>query len=179
MKKTILAFSLGLVLLAQASQVHALSCLPVDMYLDTVLTPEDGTFVFKGTATPMTADHTQVVTITEAVKGWVPSKMWVTHNYSDDWKYFCSNGPAKVGEPTLFFATVDDYGTWQVVQTLPLTDTIAKTFLKEAADEDLEGGITEATAKARRDEMIDSIQTLIKKVMAMITELKYWETQAK
>lgn len=176
MRKNIITFSLAFAFLFQAHSAAALSCLPVDMYLDTVLTEEDGTFVFKGTATAV-KDHTQVITITDAVKGWVPEKMWVTHNYSDDWKYFCSNGPAKAGEPTLFFVTVDDVGNWQAVQTIPLTDTLAKDFLKDAGNADLDGGITETTPEQRRDEMRESISALIKKIIGMITELKYWQSQ--
>jgi hypothetical protein len=177
MRNVVITLSLALLVLAQAPSAHALSCLPIDMYLETTLSPDDGTFVFIGTATEV-KNHTQVVTVTEAVKGWVPKNMWVTHQYSDDWKYFCSNGPAKPGVSTLFFVTIDDQSTWNVVQTIPVTEKLAKDFLADAHDADLDGGITEATAENRRDEMLESINALIKKILAMITEFKYWQSEA-
>jgi hypothetical protein len=176
MKRTLIVLSLAVAFMLQAPSAYALSCLPVDMYLESTLKEDDGTFIFKGTATEV-QNHTQVVTVTESIKGWVPAKMWVTHNYSDDWKYFCSNGPAKAGVSTLFFVTVDDHGGWNVNQTIPLTDTLAKDFLKDADVADLDGGITETTPENRANEVMESIQNLIKVLVNLLTEYRYWQSQ--
>lgn len=71
MRKVVVIPALALVFafMAAAPQAHALSCLPLDMYLDTVVNEEGGeTLVFTGTATKVTKDHTQVVTVKRHTK---------------------------------------------------------------------------------------------------------------
>lgn len=168
---------IALVFLVSAPAAHALSCLSLDMYLDAVVKEEGGeTLVFLGTATEVTKDHTQVVTVTDAKKGWVMQKMWVTHPYSNDWQYYCSNGPAKAGTPTLFLTTINEYGSFNVVQTLDPNSTEAKTFLKKLTDENVDAGITEATSAERKATVLESIKTLIAALGELIKEYAYWSS---
>lgn len=176
MQKVIIAFSLSLAFIFHATPAEALSCLPVDMYLDTVIGDET-TQIFIGTATDV-KEHTQVVTVTKALQSRMAPQVWVQHPYSKDWKYFCSNGPAKKGESTIFFTTIDAYGSYSVVQTLSVNSDIGKDFLKKIEGEEIDAGITEATPTDRASEMRQSIIDLIKALINMLTELRYWESVA-
>jgi hypothetical protein len=183
MKKIIIA-AIAFVMVGQAylfaHNAHALSCLPLDMYLETVLKEEGGeTTVFVGTATAVTADHTQVVTVSDAVKGWVAPKVWLTHPYSTDWQYFCSNGPAKAGESTLFFVTIDPYGSFTAVHTLPADSAEAKEFIKDAEAAKIDAGITEATASERANEVSESIKSLLTALVNLFKEFGYWQSESK
>jgi hypothetical protein len=175
MRKSIIALGLALVFQGNIASVYALSCLPTDMYLDTVV--GDGTTqVFVGTATEV-KNHTQVVTVTKALQGWVAPKVWVQHPWSSDWQYFCSNGPAKAGVPTVFLVTIDQYGSFTVSQTLPLDSDLAQGLIADIEDQDdVDAGITEATPEARASEMRQSIIDLMKALMSMIAELRYWKS---
>lgn len=177
MKYFLIAPLIALVFMASAPAAHALSCLSLDMYLDAVVHEEGGeTLVFVGTATEVTKDHTQVVTVTDAKKGWVMQKMWVTHPYSSDWKYFCSNGPAKVGTPTLFLTTINEYGSFNVVQTLDPNSAEAKAFLQKLADKETDAGITEATPTERAATVLESIKMLIAALGELLKEYAYWSS---
>jgi hypothetical protein len=177
MKKNFIAFGLAVVFMASAPTASALSCLPTDMYLDTIV--GDGTTqVFVGTATEV-KNHTQVVTVTKAHQGWVAPQVWVTHPWSSDWQYFCSNGPAKAGVPTVFIVSIDQYGSFSVNQTLPLDSDLAKNLIQDLnAREDVDAGITEVKPADRAGEMRQSIIDLMKALVNMLTELRYWESAA-
>lgn len=169
-----LAFGLGF----SAPDAHALSCVPTEMYLEGIVEDEnDGTFVFTGAALKVTEDHTQVVTVTEAHKGWVAPRVWVEHQYSDDWQYFCSNGPAKAGEPTIFLATVDAFGMFTVAQTLPASSDMAKDFIASLEEAGAEGDITEATPDERTSELMESVKRIIALLGNIFAELRYWQSQ--
>ncbi len=178
MRHSFIALAFALVLFGNVPSASALSCLPVDMYLDTVVENET-TMVFTGTATEV-KNHTQVVTVTEAHQGWVAPKVWVTHPWSSDWQYFCSNGPAKAGEPTVFLVTIDEYGSFSVTQTLPADSDLAKDLITELEkNDDVDAGITEVTPADRASEMRQSIVDLMKALMNMLAELRYWQSEAK
>lgn len=178
MRKTIITLGLGLALLSSGVQnAHALSCLPIDMYLESVIGDET-TQVFIGTATEVTKAHTQVVTVTKALQSWVAPKVWVEHPYSTDWKYFCSNGPAEAGEPTVFLTTLNEYGTYSVTQTLSPDSVEAKKLIKDLGNaEDAAAGITEATADERASEVLQTIQNVIKALINLFAEYRYWQSQ--
>ncbi len=177
MKKNIIALSLAFAFLFQGTAAHALSCLPQDMYLETVI-KEGVEQVYIGTATAV-KNHTQVVTVTEALQGWVAPKVWVEHNYSDDWKYFCSNGPAKAGVPTIFISTINEFGTFTVQQTLTVDSAEGKAFLNALEKADVDAGITEATPLDRANELRDSFERIIKALKGMFEEWKYWNAESK
>lgn len=178
MRNSIIALSLAVVFLSNASNASALSCLPTDMYLDTVV--GDGTTqVFIGTATAV-KNHTQVVTVTKALQGWVAPKIWITHPWSSDWQYFCSSGPSKPGVSTVFLVTIDQYGAFTVTQTLPADSVLAKDLIAdiEKAD-DVDAGITEATPADRASELQQAIYDLMKVLLNMFAEFRYWQSEAK
>ncbi len=176
MQKGLIAIGLALMLFSGAGSAHALSCLPVEDYLNLVVTDEE-TQVFIGTATKVTSNHTQVVTVTKALKGWVAPKIWVEHQWSQDWQYFCSNGPAAEGKSTVFLTTINEFGVRTVTQTLPADSQMAKDFIADLEKADPDAGITEATGTDRASELRDSIYNLLKTLVNMFSELKYWETQ--
>ena len=174
MKKSLIALSLALVFMAP--HAHALSCLPIEDYLESVV-KDDETRVFEGTATEVTKNHTQVVTVSEAHKGWVPREVWVNHPWSSDWQYFCSNGPAKPGEKTVFIATIDQHGLYSVTQTLDANSELAKDFIAALEDAGADAGISEATSRERADEILLQVGELLKTLMHMLSELAYWQNK--
>lgn len=178
MRNRIIGLSLAFAFLFQASYASALSCLPIDMYLDTVV--HDGTtMIFVGTATEV-KNHNQVVTVTKAIQGWVAPKVWATHPYSTDWQYFCSNGPAKPGVPTVFLVTISEYGAFTVTQTLSLDSDLAKDLIADIGkSDDVDAGITEATPADRASELQQSIYDLMKVIINMFAEFRYWQNEAK
>lgn len=177
MKKNLIALGIAIVFVTSVPTASALSCLPTDMYLDSIV-GDGATQVFVGTATEV-KNHTQVVTVMKAHQGWIAPQVWVTHPWSSDWQYFCSNGPAKAGVPTLFIVTIDQYGSFSVNQTLPLDSDLAKNLIQElSADEDVDTGITEVKPADRAGEMRQSIFDLMKALVNMLTELRYWESKS-
>lgn len=174
MKKGIIAFSLGLALLLPVAPVEALSCLPVADYLKTVVGDET-TQVFIGTATAV-ENHTQVVTVTKALQGWVAPEVWVQHQYSTDWQYFCSNGPAAAGKSTIFLTTLDQYNARIVTQTIEVDSELGKDFIAQFAAAEVDAGITEATKEERVAEIKQTIADLLKAIINMLQELKYWQS---
>jgi hypothetical protein len=174
MKKSIIAFSLGLALLLPVTSVQALSCLPVADYLETVVGDET-TQVFIGTATAV-ENHTQVVKVTEALQGYVAPEVWVQHQYSTDWQYFCSNGPAAAGKSTIFLTTPNEYGARMVTQTIEVDSDSGKDFIAKFTAAEIEAGITEATEEERVMEIKQSIADLLKVVINLLQELRYWQS---
>jgi hypothetical protein len=147
------------------------------MYLDTI--PQDEmTQVFVGTATEV-QNHTQVVTVSESLKGWVSSKVWVIHPWSSDWSYFCSSGPAKKGVKTVFITTIDQYGSYTVTQTLPYDSKLAKDLIADLKKAEVESGVTEATAEERAEAIRQSIFDVLKAVMNLLAELRYWQSEVR
>ena len=175
MKKIIL-LSLSSLVIFLAPQAEALSCLPVDVYLEGVV-GDDATQVFIGTATEV-ENHTQVVTVNESLQGWVAAELFVVHQYSDDWKYFCSNGPAVVGRETIFLTMVDQNSTRLVTQTLAADSKEGRDLIKMIKEEKVDAGITGATPAERASELRYSIIELIKVLVNMLLELKHLEGKA-
>ncbi len=173
MKRSILGMTLAFAFVLGVPQASALSCLPTDMYLESVVGDET-TLVFAGTATPV-KNHAQVVTVSKSLQGWVAPTLWVEHPYSTDWQYFCSNGPAKTGESTVFLVTVNEYGTFSVTQTLPANSDLAKELIKDLSAAKVDAGITETTPEGRANELRDMMSNLIKALLNMLAELKHWE----
>jgi len=175
MRKAIFIAAFMFALTMGAPGAQALSCVPLDMYLDKVLEGEVDTFVFVGTATKVTEDHTQVVTVTEALQGYVAPELWVKHHYDDTWQYFCSNGPADAGESTVFFMMIDEYGSFTVLQTLDADSKEAKAFVAELKDKDVDAGITEAKPQDREAEVLSSIQNFFAAFANLLKEFRYWQ----
>jgi hypothetical protein len=176
MRTGILALAMVSVLTFQAPSAEALSCLPLDMYLESVV--NDGTTqIFIGTATAV-KDNTQVVTVKRALQGWVASEVWVEHPWSQDWQYFCSNGPAAPGKETVFLTTVNEQGMYMVTQTLAANSDLAKGLIATLEKVGVEGSITEATPAERANEVRQAIIELIKRITGMLAELKYWESRS-
>ncbi len=176
MKKALIAIGIGIVYLSNTTSVSALSCLPTDMYLDSVV-GDEMTQVFIGTATEA-KNHSQVVTITKALQGWVAPKVWVTHPWSSDWQYFCSSGPAKPNVSTVFLVTIDQYGAFTVTQTIPADSTFAKDLIADIENRNtIDAGITEVTPADRAMEMEQTIYDLMKVLLNMLAELRYWQSQ--
>lgn len=176
MRNSIFGLMVGIVFLLPATNASALSCLPIDMYLDTTVGDET-TQIFIGTASAV-KDHTQVVAVTKALQGWVADTVWVEHPYSTDWQYFCSSGPAKLGAATVFLTILDQYGSYSVTQTLSLDSELAKKLIEKIEDADeISAGISEATPAERVETLKQSMHELLKTLIKMLTELKYWQNK--
>jgi hypothetical protein len=174
-RNVLLALGFSFMVLFQASPAAALSCMPVDMYLESAVA-DDMTQIFIGKATAV-KNHTQVVTVSDALQGYVAPQVWVEHNYSTDWQYFCSNGPAAEGKETIFVTTFDQYGTRMVAQTIAPESESGKKLLDLIEEKTVEAGITEATAEERATEVRQTIMDLVKVLMNKLAELKYWQSK--
>ncbi len=175
MKKFLITISLVFAVLFQVNEAQALRCLPVDMYLDVVVGDET-TQIFVGTATEV-KNHTQVVTVSKVLQGWVAPQVWVNHPYSNDWQYSCSNGPAVVGKPTIFLTIMDQYNARSVTQTLALDSEEGKNLIAAIEKEKIDAGITDVTAEDRKGELMITIKELIGVLIQMIQEFKYWQSK--
>ena len=175
MKKSIIALSLFSVMLLGAPQAQALSCLPVDMYLESVV-EDDTTQVFIGTATEV-KNHTQVVTVSKVLKGYVAEKVWVVHPYSTDWQYYCSNGPAPVGKATIFLTIYDENSAHSVTQTIAADSEQGKNLIATLVKENVEAGVVEVVAEDRVLELKRSIVELLQLLLNLFSEMQYWQSQ--
>ncbi len=176
MRKSLLGIALIGAFLLNTSSASALSCLPIDMYLNSVVGDET-TQIFVGTASPE-KNHTQVVTVTKPLQGWIMNTVFVQHPWSNDWHYFCSNGPPTPGAQTIFLATLDEYGSYSVTQTLPVDSEYAQDLIEALEDGGAKAGVTEETPEERAQSVRQSIIELIRVLITMLTELSYWESKS-
>jgi hypothetical protein len=182
MKKSLSVAMLSLVLLGaavHAPAAHALSCLPTADYLDTVI--NDGeTIVFIGTSVDRTdtdAYTSEVIEVTEALQGYVEEELFVYHQKHPDWNYLCNAGPQAEGSTGLYVVQRDALGQYNVSQRLTLTEPIAKDFLEEIKDAEVEGMVSELTHTDQQNQIFTTLGELFERITKLLAELKYWRNQ--
>ncbi len=181
MKSNVLAVMMAITILGTtlAPSAHALSCLPTDMYLSSIIGDEE-TVVFIGTSVARTDtdDYTsEVVTVTEALQGYVEAQLFVYHERHSDWGYLCNAGPQAKGATGVYVAFRDSLGTYNVTQRLTLDEPITENFLSEIKAAEIEGGIGEITAIDQQNRAMTTIIELFSKISRLLTEFAYWKSQ--
>ncbi len=178
---SLLAYSLITAIAASALIPHgasALSCLPTDMYLKDIV-GKDEIVVFEATATKQLKEKAytaEVVTVTDALQGYVEETTFVYHQLDETWGYLCNPGPAsKTGVTSIYVAERDSYGKYQVYQRLDVDSELATTLIKNIADAAVEGDVSEITAVDRQNQILTTIGDMLNQIVILLKELNYWK----
>jgi hypothetical protein len=159
---------------------HALSCLPVDMFLKDIVGKEE-VVVFVGTATDQITetDYTaEVIEVAEVKQGYAEESVFAYHQKSIDWGYFCNAGPAaKEGDKSMYVANRDAYGKYVVAQRLALTDPLAITLEADLNKAEIEGTVAEITPTDRMNQIMTTVGDLFKEIQILFKEYMYWKTK--
>ncbi len=156
---------------------HALSCLPIDMYLKDIV-GKDEIVIFEGTTIDRIDEKhytAEVVKVSDVKQGYVEGTTFVYHQKDETWGYLCNNGPDKKGSTGLYVAERDDAGKYQVYQRLALTDGAVKalnTDLKKAA---VTGEVVEFSKTDRMNQIITTLKDLIAEITILLKEHAYWK----
>jgi hypothetical protein len=169
------AIAIGLTLPHGAS---ALSCLPTDMYLKDIVGKDD-VVVFEATVTKQLKEKAytaEVVTVREALQGYVEETTFVYHELNETWGYLCNPGPApKAGETSIYVASRDSYGKYQVHQRLEVDSELAATLIENIEAAEVEGQVSEITATDRQNQIITTIGDMLNQIVILLKELNYWK----
>ncbi len=181
MKQKISATILGIVILSSvglAPTAQALSCLPTADYLQSVIGDEQ-TLVFIATSNDRTDTNeytSEVVSVDEALQGYVESELFVYHERHPDWNYLCNAGPQKEGSTGVYVVYRDEFGTHNVNQRLNLDEKITTDFISNLKDAKVEGQVSELSTTDQENRVMTSIIELINRIGKLLTELKYWQS---
>lgn len=180
MKKVIItSFALVIMLSVGTERAAALSCLPVDMYLEEVVGDEE-VVIFEATSLERIEEnaHTiEVLKVTEAKQGWVEKELFAYHEKNEFWGYLCNNGPKAEGSTGLYIATRNDQGQYLVRQRLELTDPLVADLVADLETASIEGGISEISTEDRRYQIVSNIKDLIAQIHALLKEYSYWKSK--
>lgn len=176
----IVPFVAALIALAPLSvpRAEALSCLPVEDYVRSVVGKDE--FVFVGTVVDqvMEKNYTaEVIKVESAKQGYVADTVMVYHKKDETWGYFCNNGPLKKGEKGLYIVSIDTNGTYNVNQRLTLTDPLVKTLEADLKKADIEGGVSEITKEDRLNQIMTTIVDLFAHISLLLKEYAYFKAQ--
>ncbi len=161
------------------SSASALSCLPTDMYLKDIVGKDD-VVVFEATATKQLKEKAytaEVVTVSDALQGYVEETTFVYHQLDETWGYLCNPGPAeKTGETSIYVAGRDDFGKYQVYQRLEVDSELATTLVADIAEAEVEGEVSEITAVDRSNQIMTTISDMLNQIVILLKELQYWKS---
>ena len=167
--------TVAVAMLITAPFAHALSCLPVDMYLKDVVGKEE-VVIFKGKVKDQieTKNYTaEVITVTEVTQGYVESEVFVYHEKNSDWGYMCNAGPAKEGDESVYITIRDVAQKYMVTQRLALTDPLVKTLEADLEEKEVEGQISETTKTDRMNQLMTAISDLFAHIQILFKEYMY------
>jgi hypothetical protein len=158
------------------SKVHALSCLPVEMYLKDVVGKDD---VMIFVATPKDRIEgigytAEVLDVREAKQGYVEKEVFVYHQKDETWGYLCNNGPKEKGTESFYVVTRSTSGKYDVAQRLDLNDPIVKTIEKDLKDAEILGEVVELPKIDRMNQIMTTISDLFKEIGILLKEYVYW-----
>jgi hypothetical protein len=175
---TIFGFGLALLLTTlPAGEAAALSCLPVEEYVQDVV-GDESTFIFKATSVDRIDENdytAEVLRVTESLQGYTPNSTFVYHTKDETWGYFCNLGPGTKGSSGIYIATQDAFGKYQVSQRLP-EDSEILPILKEALLEKKISGEVYTIEKIDRMNQIKTIITdTLKELQKLLREYAYWK----
>ena len=161
-----------------APQAHALSCLPVDMYLKDVVGKDEVT-IFTGTVTDQIAGTgytAEVIDVDEVKQGYAEEQVFVYHQKDDTWNYLCNAGPAKEGDKGVYVTLRDSFGKYSVTQRLTLTDELTEGLFADLEEAEVTGVIAEGTKTDRMNQIMTTITDTIKEIQILFKEYFYWKT---
>lgn len=161
-----------------AAPAHALSCLPVDMYLKDIVGKSDEVAIFVGTVTDqiMEDNYTaEVIAVEEVKQGYAEEELFAYHEKSVDWGYLCNAGPAKTGSKSVYIALRDDFGKYMVTQRLELTDPLVSALEADLAEAEVEGQIAEITPTDRANQIMTAISDMFVQIQTLFKEYFYWK----
>ncbi len=154
----------------------ALSCMETGQYLTSIVNNNE-TVIFTGTVsdTIESTDYTaEVLQVKSAEQGYVESEIMVYHQKHPDWGYLCNTGPAKKGITSLYVATRNDAGQYQVSTRLDTTQELATTLQKQLDTAKVEGEVVESTRLDRANQIMSTITDLFKQIGQLLKEYQYW-----
>jgi hypothetical protein len=161
------------------TQVSALSCIETGEYLTTIVGRDD-TVVFTGTVTDTietTEYTTEVLKVESAAQGYVEQAVMVYHQKHPDWGYLCSAGPSKKGETSVYIASKNDAGQYQVGTRLETTSLFAKNLATNLTAAKVTGEVLAVTPEDRANQIMSTIAELFKQITALLAEYSYWTKQ--
>ncbi len=164
---------------AGAERAAALSCLPIDMYLETVV-GDDQTIVFTGTSVDKIEGEgytAEVLTVSDVLQGYVEEKIFVYHQKDETWGYLCNTGPKEEGSTGVYLAIRDNFGKYSVTQRLELTDDAVATLEADLEEAEVEGEVTELSAQDRANQIMTAIKDLLREAAILLKEYAYWKAQ--
>ena len=179
MKKTLFIIPLFVLMLLSisAGPTHALSCLPTDMYISSIIGNED-TVIFsaKTNYTTETTEYTaEALTVNTALQGYVEGKLMVYHPKHTDWGYLCNSGPKGNNTESIYIATRDHNGKYQVTQRLDLDSNLMPEIKKQLKEKEIVGEVTPFNKIDRINQISTTIMELLKEVMILLKEQMYWK----
>ncbi|MBP9717594.1 MAG: hypothetical protein KBD44_02645 [Candidatus Pacebacteria bacterium] len=164
---------------ALPSPSHALSCVETGQYLDMVIGTDDTMIVTATVQKTITEkDYTaEVVTVTDALQGYVEKEAFLYHQKDETWNYLCNQGPVGNGKSAMYVVTRNDAGQYWVSQTLDPKSDLAKDVVKKIADKKVEGEVFDFSATDRQNQIMTTIMDLLKQIGILLKEHSYWATK--
>ena len=159
------------------SPAQALSCLPTDMYISSVVGNE-ATVIFAAKtnstleATTYTAEALSVVT---AYQGYVEGEIMAYHQKDETWGYLCNNGPKGNNTEGVYIATRDHTGTYQVTQRLEMNGDLLPEIKDMLKDKKITGEVVEFNKTDRINQITTTITDLLHEVIMLLKEQMYWQ----
>ncbi len=156
---------------------HALSCLPVDMFLKDVV-GKDEIVIFEATSLDRmdeTEYTAEVLSVAEVKQGYVDKEIFVYHEKHSDWGYLCNNGPKEKGSKGLYIANVDSLGKYNVYQRLNVDDQLIPVLQSDLDKAEVTGEVSELSRVDRTNQIITTLTDLFQEVGKLLKEFAYWK----
>lgn len=156
---------------------QALSCVPIDMYIESSIGNDDTViFVAKTDKTIEGDGYTaEALTVSSAYQGYVEGKIMVYHTKNETWGYLCNNGPKGNNTEGVYIATRDDAGKYQVSQRLALDDKLVAKIKEGIKDKKVVGEVVEFNKTDRINQITTTIKDLLGQILMLLKEQMYWQ----
>jgi hypothetical protein len=175
---TTFGFGLALLLtLLPTGEVAALSCLPVEDYVLSVVGDED-TFIFSAKSVDLIyeKDYTaEVLIVQESLQGYIENSTFVYHTKDETWGYFCNLGPGAKGSESVYIATQDAFGKYQISQRLPEDSELLPRLEKALSEKEITGEVYDIEKIDRMNQIKTIITDTLKELQKLLREYAYWK----
>jgi hypothetical protein len=180
MKKAVYFIPLvvGAVFSLSHQPAQALSCIPTDMYIESSIDNDDTLiFVAKTDSTIQATDYTaEALTVTTVYQGYVEAKIMAYHRKDATWGHLCNSGPKGNNAESVYIATRDSAGKYQVSQRLDMDSDLLPKIEKMIKDKQVVGEITEFNKTDRINQISTTIMDLLQEMMILLKEQMYWKS---
>ncbi len=157
-------------------RASALSCLPIDTYLKDVV-GKDEIVIFTGTQINRSeeTDYTrEQISVHKALQGYLEKELFVYHQKHSDWGYLCNTGPdTEKGSTGVYIAERDAFGKYNVYQRIEPGSVLFTSLEAELAKKDITGQINELSATDRANQIMSTIEEMIRHIMQLLKEYAY------